>query len=89
MVIDTPLKSSRALAVESLLPLSSVVVVSLLEEESSEEELPHPASRLPAIAIVNNTAIVLFFIILFSFIRISQHLMGYTYMYVPWFLFVL
>ena len=65
MVMDTPLKSPRALSAESLSSedaLSSVVVVSLLEEESSEEELPHPASRLPAIAIVNTAATTFLFI---------------------------
>jgi len=64
-----------------------------VEEAAVELEEPPQAVRTPAAPTTAEAFIKsrreIIFIILFSFIRISQHLMGYTYMYVPWFLFVL
>lgn len=64
-----------------------------VEEAAVELEEPPQAVRTPAAPTTAEAFIKsrreIIFIILFSFIRISQHLMEYTYMYVPWFLFVL
>ena len=58
----------------------------LLEEPP--QAVRTPAAPTTAEAFIKSRREIIF-IILFSFIRISQHLMEYTYMYVPWFLFVL
>ena len=66
---------------------------STVKEAAVEAEEPPQAVRTPVAPTTaeafRKSRREIIFIILFSFIRISQHLMEYTYMYVPWFLFVL
>jgi len=57
--------------------------------EAEEPPQAVRAAALPRTADALKSRREIIFIILFSFIRISQHFMEYTYMYVPWFLFVL